>query len=78
MKRWEGTSLSMYVDDGVIFAAADTWAQTAARLQEGYRDCINWLTRARLSAEPDKTELLFSGGVVTQMLDQPTSTFSTR
>lgn len=44
---------------GVIFAAADTWAQTTARLQEGYWDCINWLTRAGLSAEPDKTELLF-------------------
>jgi hypothetical protein len=78
MKRWEGTSLSMYVDDGVIFAAADTWSQMAARLQEGYRDCINWLTRAGLSAEPDKTDILFFRRRRTQTSGQPTSTFSTR
>ena len=59
MRHRPGSSLSMYVDDGLIFAAANTWQQVTESLQEGYRDCINWLTRAGLNAEPDKSELIF-------------------
>jgi len=59
MRQWSGAALSMYVDDGIIFAASDSWSQTADRLREGYRECVTWLTQAGLSAEPDKTELIF-------------------
>ena len=59
MRGWNSSSLGMYIDDGVIFACAETWSGVTALLRARYAVCLDWLTRAGLSIEPDKTELLF-------------------
>ena len=53
------STLGMYVDDGVIFARGRTWTEVDSLLQEEYRLCDAWLWRNNLSAEPDKTELIY-------------------
>ena len=57
--RWTHASLSMYIDDGNLFACADDFAQVNTLLRRAYRDCWDWLHRAGLSIEPDKTEVIF-------------------
>jgi hypothetical protein len=59
MKNWTNASLGMYIDDGVIFACGDSWEKVEATMRDGYAECLDWLTRAGLNAEPDKTELIF-------------------
>jgi hypothetical protein len=59
MKEWTNSSLGMYIDDGVIFACGDSWEEIEDTMRKGYTECLNWLTRAGLNAEPDKTELIF-------------------
>lgn len=59
MRQWTRTSLGMYVDDGVIFACGKEWTDLENMMRSGYTECANWLTKAGLSAEPEKTELLF-------------------
>lgn len=59
MKEWTNSSLGMYIDDGVIFACGDNWAKIENAMRHGYSICLNWLNRAGLNAEPDKTELIF-------------------
>ena len=59
MKEWTNSSLGMYIDDGAIFACGDSWNKIEATMRKGYTSCLDWLTRAGLSAEPAKTELLF-------------------
>ena len=49
----------MYIDDGVIFACGDTWEKVETTMRDRYAACLDWLTRAGLNAEPDKTELIF-------------------
>jgi hypothetical protein len=59
MGSWTNSSLGMYVDDGILFACAGTWAEVQDTLQMRYSICEEWLRRVSLSAEPDKTELLY-------------------
>ena len=59
MRTWNKASLGMYIDDGVIFACGREWEHIESTMREGYRDCVEWLSRAGLNVEPDKTELLF-------------------
>lgn len=59
MRSWTNASLGMYIDDGVIFACGDTWEKVETTMRDGYAACLDWLTRAGLNAEPDKTELIF-------------------
>ena len=59
MKEWTNSSLGIYIDDGAIFACRDFWAKVDSTMQKGYSICLDWLTRAGLNAEPDKTELIF-------------------
>ena len=59
MKNWTNTSLGMYIDDGAIFACGSKWEEVQNALRDGYSTCVEWLTRAGLNAEPDKTELIF-------------------
>lgn len=59
MRNWRGSSLGMYVDDGIRFACARDWEDVSRALRNPYRDCETWLRHARLAVEPDKTELLF-------------------
>ena len=53
------TSLSMYIDDGAIFAYGNTWTEVGSALSTVYTACASWLERSGLTAEPDKTELIF-------------------
>ncbi len=59
MREWANTSLGMYIDDGAIFACGCSWSDIKASLQRGYATCLDWLTRAGLKVEPDKTELIY-------------------
>jgi hypothetical protein len=49
----------MYMDDGLLFACAETWDDIAKLLRARYSVCVEWLTRSGLAIEPEKTELLF-------------------
>jgi hypothetical protein len=53
------TSLSMYIDDGAIFACGNTWEEVKSSLTAVYTACTSWPERSGLTAEPDKTELMF-------------------
>ena len=59
MRNWNNSSLGMYVDDGILFACAEQWADVERLLRARYTVCDEWLRRAGLAIEPDKTELLF-------------------
>ena len=59
MRKWERSTLGMYIDDGAIFACGQEWKQIEDTMRKGYSECAEWLTRAGLNIEPDKTELLF-------------------
>jgi hypothetical protein len=59
MKDWTNSSLGIYIDDGAIFACGTSWAKIEKSMRHGYSTCLDWLTRAGLNAEPDKTELIF-------------------
>lgn len=58
-REWNKSSLGMYIDDGAIFACGRTWDEIEQAMRAGYSTCVEWLTRAGLNAEPDKTELIF-------------------
>jgi hypothetical protein len=59
MGRWNNSSLGMYIDDGILFACAEDWSDVERLLWARYTVCDEWLRRAGLAIEPDKTELLF-------------------
>ena len=59
MRDWTNASLGMYIDDGAIFAYRNTWVDIEDTMRNGYSECLNWLTRAGLNVEPDKSELIF-------------------
>ena len=58
-RSWTNTGLSMYVDDGNLFACGTDFPEVTLRLRSAYLDCWNWLHRAGLAIEPDKTEVIF-------------------
>lgn len=59
VRDWTKATLGMYVDDGVLFACGTQWSEVAGTLSSHYTDRVDWLTRAGLAIESDKTELLF-------------------
>jgi Reverse transcriptase (RNA-dependent DNA polymerase) len=59
MRGQNKTSLSMYIDDGAIFACGRDWNEIEEAMRAGYTTCVEWLARAGLNVEPDKTELIF-------------------
>jgi hypothetical protein len=59
MRRRDGTSLNMYIDDGAIFACGRNWNEIETTMRTGYTTCVEWFARAGLNVEPDKTELIF-------------------
>jgi hypothetical protein len=59
MGRWNNSSLRMYIDDGILFACAEEWADVERLLRARYTTCDEWLRRAGLAIKPDKMELLF-------------------
>lgn len=58
-QTWTNTSLSMYVDDGLLFTCGTDFAEVTTRLRLAYRACWDWLHSSGLAIEPDKTEVLF-------------------
>jgi len=52
-------SLSLYIDNGLIFASGPSWTHVQHTLQEYYTVTYNWLTWSGLSLESTKTELIF-------------------
>jgi hypothetical protein len=59
MRGWSNSSLGMYVDDGILFAASEEWGDVERLLMARYAVCEEWLRCSGLAIEPDKTELLF-------------------
>ena len=59
MGGWNNSSLGMYVDNGLLFACAEEWADVVMLLCTCYSICEEWLRRSGLAIEPGKTELLF-------------------
>jgi retron-type reverse transcriptase len=59
MREWYNSSLGMYVDDGILFAASEEWGDVERLLAARYTVCEEWLRRSGLAIEPDKMELLF-------------------
>jgi hypothetical protein len=59
MKEWSNSSLGMYVDDSILFAASEEWRDVERLLMAQYTVCDEWLRRSGLAIKPDKTELLF-------------------
>jgi hypothetical protein len=59
MKEWTNSSLGMYIDDGAILACGCSYKAVENALWDNYTTCVEWITRAGLSVEPNKTELIF-------------------
>ena len=43
MRNWNNSSLGMYVDDGLLFACAEEWADVTMLLRMWYSVCEEWL-----------------------------------
>ena len=59
MKNWNKSLLGIYIDNGVIFACGQSWDNVETSMCDNYSECVQWLTRAGLNIEPDKSELIF-------------------
>ena len=57
-KMWVHKDLTLYVNDGTIYAtSATTTAATEAAL-DGYKEVLGWLRANGLDADPSKTKLM--------------------
>jgi len=59
MRDLANTTLSMYINDGAIFVCGRNWRDIENALRNCYTLCTEWLERAGLSIEPDKTKLIY-------------------
>ena len=59
MCEWNSSSLTMYVDNGLLFACGKDWDNVTTLLRARYHQCVEWLTAVGLLVGPDKTELMF-------------------
>jgi retron-type reverse transcriptase len=57
-KQWEHSDLTMYVDDGAIYAISHTMNATATKARKRFHAVLEWLYRNGLDADPAKTELM--------------------
>ena len=58
-ERWSPSrSLSMFVDDGSIFAAAPTFLSATRLACSGFEEVLGWLHRNGLRADREKTEFI--------------------
>jgi hypothetical protein len=55
---WSLRDLTMYVDDGAIYATSATVKGATESAAEGYAQVLNWLYRNGLTADPEKCELM--------------------
>ena len=57
-KTWSLRDLTMYIDDGAIYATSATIKGALNSVKEGYTQTLDWLFRNGLTADPDKCELM--------------------
>jgi hypothetical protein len=58
-KDWNDTDLTLYIDDGNIFASSPTYEATAAKLTKAANEVFVWLQQAGFSVDKDKCEVMF-------------------
>jgi hypothetical protein len=56
---WDDTDLTLYVDDGNIFASSPTFNATATKLAKAAHYVFSWLQDSGFSVDPDKCEIMF-------------------
>ena len=58
-KAWEDTDLTLYVNDGNIFASSPTYNATADKLTKAAHYVFSWLRDSGFSVNQDKCEVMF-------------------
>jgi Reverse transcriptase (RNA-dependent DNA polymerase) len=56
---WEEADLSLYVNNGAIFASGPTFHSTVAKATQAGSAVFSWLRRFGLTADAEKTEVMF-------------------
>ena len=56
---WDDTDLTLYVDDGNIFASSPTYQGTAEKLSNAARSVFQWLHQSGFSINSEKCEVMF-------------------
>jgi hypothetical protein len=56
--KWSLRDLTMYVDDGAVYATSATIKGAMDSVTEGYTQVLGWLYWNGLTADPDKCELM--------------------
>jgi hypothetical protein len=56
--KWTHHDLTLYVDDGAIYAMSATTDSATKSAIQGFEQALDWLKRNGLSADPAKTELM--------------------
>jgi len=56
--KWVHRDLSLYIDDGAIYASSATTTAANEATREGLNQILVWLDANGLSADSDKTELI--------------------
>src|SRR6267142_2461460 len=56
---WEDVDLSLYVDDGNIYASGPTYLSAVAKISAAWDRVRTWLSLAGLAVDFDKTEFMF-------------------
>jgi Reverse transcriptase (RNA-dependent DNA polymerase) len=57
--QFTATDLTLYVDDGCLFASGPTFISTLAKVTEAFSCTLRLLTRMGLEIDTDKTEVMF-------------------
>ena len=58
-ESWDDTNLTLYVDDGNIFASGPTYNATADKLAKAAQQVFSWLQDSGFSVNTDKCKLMF-------------------
>ena len=56
---WDDTDLTLYIDDGNIFASSPTYQATAAKLSKAANNVFLWLQDTGFSIDKEKCEVMF-------------------
>ena len=58
-ETWNDADLTLYVDDGNIFASSPTYEGTAAKLTKAAEQVFSWLQQSGFTIDKDKCEVMF-------------------
>ena len=58
-ETWDDTDLTLYVDDGNIFASSPTYEGTTAKLTQAANKVFSWLHQAGFTIDREKCEVMF-------------------